>query len=247
MADELLRALGKRQKDADESMNAPAPQAGSEGAPVDAEATRPFDGEERAELLDAVFAEVDAVAGEADAPAPPVDLAARRAARGRTLVAAAIAVAAAVLLFLFLRGDAQDPGAPEIAKLPDYALTELRGAKATTRDDPDAPPTEVALDSDATLEVVLTPAKAVRESVTLVVIATRSGEDSRLLEAAGVVVTEQGAIRWQGTVDTELGLQPGQWSLEFVVVPAGSVPKTVEAASNEAFPRTRIKATISPR
>ncbi len=265
MTDELLRALGRRQGQVPTSVTTepghPVATEAAEATHPDAEeALRPFTGDERDALLDDVFAAVDAErsagkpdkadaspAGEADeTAATPIDLGARRGARMRTVVAVVAAIAAAVLLFLFVRGPGGDPVRPSVASLPSFEITRLKGGIAKVRDQPEAVPSRVELRPDATIDWIMTPQRPTRERLVLFVIATPDGGEPQLFAPQGVVFVEGGVARLQGRLDELLGLPDGEWTIELVVAPAKGAPRTVEDARAGGFPTDSFRATIAP-
>ena len=272
MADELLRALGREQRRADSREQALDPS--TESASVSELMLRRFDDDERESLLDAVFEAVDAkgrdegdegdaseereeseerkeseerepsAAPESADAAEVVSLESRRPAR--IWLAAAVAVAAAILLALLLRGPSESTDPPKIASLPAYTVTQLSGGAATVRDRPDAPPKEVELSPDAKLDWELAPDRPVRDAVGLVILATAEGAARTLVPP--VEVSPEGVVRMYGSAQTLLALPEGHWKLELVVVPKPVIPEPsdAEAVTIEArWPRHVVWATIA--
>src|SRR5690606_3932962 len=135
---------------------------------------RPFDERERAALLDGVMAQL----GKGVTPSAPqpvveekvVELDERRGRSPATFVLAlAIAAAAALVLWFVMQGPSRPPG-PEVATLPTYAFTEMRGGIAKTRSG-DETPQEVELRADDEVDWVITPATPVRDAVEVALLA----------------------------------------------------------------------------
>ncbi len=254
MADELLRALGRRQRQGPLGSDAAQPNANEvDGVAALGEGVGlPFDDAESEALLDGAFAVVEGQetsAAEAEEPATqsadaPVSLDSRRRSRVGVLVAAVAAIAAAVLLVWFIRSG-EGPDGPTVASLPSYAVTQLRGGTTTVRDRPDAPPQAITIASDATIDWVITPDRPVREALTLVIVASPSEGTPRFFVPAGTTFSPEGVARLRGSADALLGLPPGEWRLELIVAPAGQSPETLEQARAAGFPSATISATIT--
>ena len=224
----------------------------------DAEAVlRPFDVHERAALLDAVFA-ADLDDASEDQPAEnldddaldndaPSESATRRGTRTRVVLGSLAALAAAVLLFFVLRAPSGGPVGPPIVSLPSYAITSLHGGIAATRADHDGHPSEIELRPEGAIDWVMTPQRATRERVALVIIVTPDGGRPQLLTPppTQTIVTSDGVVRLRGKVSEVLGLPTGTWTVELVVTPVSRVPRTVAEARAGGFPSDTFRATLS--
>lgn len=209
---------------------------------------RPFDVHERAALLDAVFAaDLDDASEDALGNDAPIELAARRGTRTRVVLGSLAALAAAVLLFFVLRAPSGGPVGPPMVSLPSYAITSLHGGVAATRAEHDGHPSEIELRSEGAIDWVMTPQRATRERVALVIIATPDGGRPQLLTPTPTqtTVTSDGVVRLRGKVSQVLGLPPGTWTVELVVTPVSRVPRTVTEARAGGFPSDTFRATLS--
>ncbi len=237
MTDELLRALGERQA------RDPAAQPGAD--PVLAATMAPFEGDERTRLLDGVLDALDGLEGprtEGSSPGSPavVELSSRR----RSIVplaGAAVALAAAVVLWLGLRG----PVAPAAdAALPPYAATRLDGGTATMRS-LDAPPSVLSLRPDAALDWILTPRSPVRAPVGAVILAVAPDQPGVLIEPRGLEVSAEGVVRITGAAAEVLPLAPGRWSITVVLGPPHALPHTAAEAEAEATTDAQAWSRVS--
>ncbi|HRI06699.1 MAG TPA: hypothetical protein PKW35_02720, partial [Nannocystaceae bacterium] len=97
---------------------------------------------------------------------------------------------------------------------------------------------------DSTIDIVLAPESAVRESVALRVLARGAGGRERLL-APPVARSPEGAISLRGRLDVVLPLEAGIWRLDFVVTPEGAAPSGPAAA--EGLPiAARLEIEVLP-
>lgn len=241
MADELLRALGKRQAD-----SAPG-RAGdeAEGSEAARAMLRRFDADERAELLDGVFAELDA---HAEAPgtqsaAPPavVVLEARRRPRA-AWIGAVVAIAAVLVLWL---GTTRGPATSGEA-MPSYAATRLEGGTATMRSAQTELPSALELAPDASIDWIFTPATPVRTPVAAVILAARVGKTPVLVRPAALDVSAQGVVRIKGSLGEVLPLSPGTWSLDVLLGEPTRLPDSVAAAEQGgAWSRVSFEVKIA--
>jgi hypothetical protein len=238
--DELLRALARTQKrhiGPDTPMDTTADRV----APTDslpAELIRPLDADERAGILDAVFARVDEDAGRSK----PVSItAARSSSRGRVAAIAGgvLAIAAALVLWIALpRG--VDP------QLPYYALTELRGGASTMRSDPSALDRVLELRAGEPISLTITPERATSEPLVVDVIAEAEGRPASMARVPAQV-SSNGAVRIRGALDEWLTLAPGDWDITVVVAPADRAPADAQAAlADEGSRRVTFRVAIAP-
>lgn len=260
MADELLRALGARQADPPPGLG-DDPSAGSEEVRA---LLRPLAAEERAALLDGVFAELDDEDGAQDGdgeaapaveaapaieaapaveatPAAVVDLAARRRARNAWL-GAAVAVAAAVVLWVGASRTSTTSG----STLPPYAATRLDGGTAAMRSGDSQVPASLTLAPDASIDWVFTPRSPVRTAVGAVLLVRASGQPPRLVPVPRLEVSEQGAVRIAGRLSEIVELSPGTWSLTVLLGDAAALPRSVEETEGaDTWSRVSFEVKIS--
>jgi hypothetical protein len=219
--DELLRALARTQSrhaGSDAPMNTTADPVAHAG-PLPSELVRPLDAAERAAILDAVFANVDG------ASSTPTDIASARASRpGRfvALVGAAIALAAAFVLWVAIprRDD---------ARLPSYELTELRGGASTVRSTTSDTDRRLELQRGDTIELTLTPATAIDVPLVVDVVAESTDGMARIARVPARV-SPSGAVRLEGALDAWLPLELGEWRITVSVASAEDAPSTVDDA-----------------
>lgn len=256
MTDELLRALGKRQAE-------PPPGLGDdpEEARADEVAAllQPFEGEERAALLDGVLdqldqldrepagAEAEPTGAEAEAAPPPVELASRRRSSWPWL-GVVTAMAAAVLLWLGLR---RPDATTADGALPPYSATRLDGGTATMRSKAADPSSSITLAPEASIDWVLTPRSPVRTPVGAVILASTPGQPAQLVRPAALEVTAEGVVRLSGPLSEVLPLPAGTWSLTVLVGAPETLPRTAaeaEAGAVRAWSRVsfEVKITAAP-
>jgi len=219
--DELLRALARLEK---QSRTPGAPmQTTADPRPDPAEPaadlTAPFEPSERAALLDAVFARVDGESAHTEVRS--IESAPKR---GRTaaIVAVAIAIAAALVLWIARPADVG-------ASLPQYTLTELRGGTTGMRSDPGAVDRVVEVSPADRIELVATPATSVAGPVVVHLIAQASNGAARMARVPAEV-SASGAVRLEGSLADWLVLEPGRWRLVLAIAPADRAPTSAEAA-----------------
>lgn len=240
MTDELLRALGERQ--------ARDPVAPPGADPVLAAATTPFEGDERTRLLDGVLDALDGLdaRSEGSPPSPEVVELSSRRRSVMALVGAAVALAAAVVLWLGLRG----PVAPTAeGALPPYAATRLDGGTATMRS-LDGPPSTLSLRPDARLDWILTPRSPVRVPVGAVILAVAPDQPGVLLEPRGLEVSAEGVVRITGAAAEVLPLPAGRWAITVLLGPPHALPHTAAEAEattdDQAWSRVSFEVSILP-
>jgi hypothetical protein len=237
--DELLRALARTQKrhaGPDAPMDTTADRVEQPASPI-AELVAPFGPEERAAMLDAVFARVDA---EARAPETlPIGSISNRS-RGRTaaIVSAVVAVAAALVLWVALPRTSEP-------QLPSYALTELRGGASSMRGDPGSLDHVVELNAGEEIEITMTPASATRVPLVVDVIAEAQGHEPTMARVPAIV-SASGAVRIAGSPTEWLGLAPGSWRITVSVAPVDQAPATTdEALGDERLRRVSFDLRIA--
>jgi hypothetical protein len=243
MSDDLLSAFGRKQREDLDDGGEPS-SAGED------ELTRPFDEDERASILDALFDRVDEVAtvsggpshaspsaGPSNAspsagPSNVIELAPRR--RG-ALIGSLLAVAAAAALVWW--------GWPEsgverelVASVPAYTFTQLGGGIAEKRSAPDGPANgampELELRANSSIDWVLTPTKPTRDPIGVALLARSDAGETKFVERLDVVVTEQGVVRLRGPLDKHVPLGVGAWTLTLFIAPSERLPADADVASN---------------
>lgn len=231
MDDELLRALARTHRSlepSDQPMRAHADTRTDRDGILET-LIAPLDADERASVLDNVFAKIDAgTAAHAEAP-----IAIAKPSRGRTVGVLAVAVAIAAVLVLWLAQPRGGGGGPE---LPSYALTELRGGAAEVRSDPGAIDRVLALQPGDSIALVLTPATATAGPLVVDLVAQAPGKPD-VMARVDAQIAKSGAVRIEGPLDRFLALEPGEWQIWAVVSPADRAPTDAAAALDDASVR----------
>ena len=254
MADELLDALGRRQREAPVSEDT----AGDEGAPAEAALLDPFEGDERAALLDAVFAEVDDRAEPSDQPsdqpreeaaesgssaepaaAPVVDLASRRRLL-RPAVGAVVAIAAALLLWLGVFR----PPAPGSDGHPVYAATRLDGAVATMRSGDSKVPTALELAPDGSIDWVFTPEAPVRRAVAVALVAVPEHGEA-VVARPTAETSDEGVVRVSGRLADVLPLPAGTWTVHVLLGEPSALPAASPTDLDGDWSRVTLEVKIT--
>ncbi|MBK8265301.1 MAG: hypothetical protein IPK80_28730 [Nannocystis sp.] len=143
----------------------------------------------------------------------------RRLRRVWTALAGSLALAAAILLWI--RFDTP----PELVG---YSV-EVRSTSVRADRAPAAGP-EHRYRPDSTIDVVVSPARAVHEPVVLRVLARDASGGSRLL-APPFARNAEGVLSIRGRLDVVLPLDPGVWRLDFFVTPEGDAPPDAAATA----------------
>ena len=223
MADELLRALGKRQRELDEG---PSPLADAVG------------GDAGEALLDDLFGQLDAKAEVAESKPDNVAQLPRRRST-IWVVAGAVVAAAAALVLWFARP------APVETQLPAYSLDLVEGGPATVRGAPSNVEKVLELDSPHdSIEVRLSPAAPMADAIDVSLLATKDDGTSVFTAAVDVPVSGSGSIHMRGPLDDFIVLPAGHWTLELVVSPAGTGPTSEEEARDARWQRLPIQVII---
>lgn len=231
MADELLEALAKRQRESD---------AKDPPIPLDA-----FEGDAGDALLDDLFGELDEKATVAafSPTAPAVSNVTKLPRRRSALwasVAIALAAAAALVLWFAIR-------APVALTLPAYTAVAIAGGPAAMRGDHDAVADRLELLSPAdTIDWKFSAASPVAESVAISLLAT--SEDGRVVfvRAVEASVTASGSARLRGPLDTFIQLAPGRWTVEVVFSGASQAPSSPDEVRDGSWQRLPIEVIILP-
>lgn len=261
MDDDLLRALGRHQR---EDLEVPAPMSEPDGQDSFGWPSE----DERDALLDAVFARVDAdeAAATSTAPneaeraehppvehpsvelapvelAPVIDLSARRR---RLVTGLALALAAALVLGLGLASllghDRND--AIEVARLPPYATSELRGGPALTRSD--ERPSALSMAASDQLDWIITPTHAPAHVLELGLLIESGAGEARWITPVPATITDSGVIRIRGRLDQLAPLEPGEHTLTLVIAAQGQLPSDREAArTREDVERVAIQISVT--
>lgn len=253
MNDDLLGALGRHQR---ESLDA-APEPLDDDDPLFA-AAQPLAVHEQEALLDAVFARVDPSAGassdasrepssgspaSSEPSAPVIDLAARR----RRTLSVVFALAAALVLAIGVMSLLdRGPSKPaQLAVLPAFATSELRGGQALTRSDDR--PGALTMAADDELDWIITPASPPRDAFELGLVIEPSAGEGRWLTTLPATITDSGVIRIRAALDELAPLTPGDHALTLVIAEQGQLPRDLDSArTNEAVQRVAIQITIVP-
>ncbi|MCA9699224.1 MAG: hypothetical protein KC431_16995, partial [Myxococcales bacterium] len=242
MTDDLLRALGRHQRhdlegglEGDLEGDAEAAASAESDDDPWAAALLPLEADEQEQLLDRMFAQVDAAEraeppveraeqdeGAEPAKVIPIDRPGRRL-WGGTL---AVATAAAAALLLWWGSD-REPD-QTLAMLPDYATSELRGGEAAVRGEPSEDRT-LALRPNGNIDWVLTPTKPVVGGVEVALLAEAvpAGPDPVFVARVPAQVSGPGALRLRGPLDDFVALTPGEWRLTLVIAAPGQLPTSV--------------------
>lgn len=268
MDDDLLRALGRHQR---QDLEAPEDPLPADDPWYDA--ARPLDDAERDRMLAAVLAatdeprhvaqaHADAPAGasepeHADAPAhesaspprpaPVLDLERARE-RRRTAIALVMGLAAVVALVLFgVRQLGREPG-PEVVRLPEYATSQLRGGTALVRGDAPSPDAVLVLAASDELDWIVTPAEPVREPLDVALLAEPADGEAIFVPHVDAVTTEAGVVRLRGRLDRFVVLAPGSWTLTLLIGGRGELPSAPEQArtGEPRWRRATIRVTVTP-
>jgi len=228
MADELLPALGRYQRQQQDSVAVNA---------IEEEALRPLNEAERAAVLDAAFGRLEQEPHEDATPrdeaelVPPISMAERRhGSKTALVIGVVLAIAAALVLWRGAATTPTPPEAPLVAALPSYAITQLRAGEAKHRAAPEGVVLEVSSTPHAHFTLVLTPARPVLEPVAVALVARTSGGETRVTRPVeGVQVSANGALQLDGPLDEFIALTPGVWTLELLVGPPETLPEDAEA------------------
>ncbi|PRQ09753.1 hypothetical protein [Enhygromyxa salina] len=253
MTDELLHALGRHQR---EDLST-APEH------VEDERSRPLSDDERATILaamDDMFAGLDAspagsaptgprpevapeVASEPDlepAPGRVIELAPRRRSVAVIVAVLVSAAAAVALVWLGVSGGPDATGDQQLARVPDYEITQLRGGAASQRSDPDQPADpgtpSLTLRADDEIDWVFTPSEPVGTPVAAALLGRSTDGALRFAPTLAVEASPQGAIRVRGQLASHLALTPGEWTLELLVAEPDQLPQTSQAAAAAGSP-----------
>jgi len=228
MADELLHALGKRQRELDES-DPPLMDA--------------VEGDAGEALLDGLFEQLDAApskpAPESETtPATVTELPRRRSAVWAT-AAVVLAAAAALVLWFATR-------APETLALPTYHVVAIAGGPASVRGDHDAVAKTLTLISPSdNVRLEFAAASPVGQSLTVSLLARPASGAPVFATASVAEISPSGSIRMQGPLDRFIALQPGTWTLEVIITPTEAAPASADDATEGDWQRFPIEVIIA--
>ncbi|KIG18418.1 hypothetical protein DB30_00703 [Enhygromyxa salina] len=266
MTDELLHALGRHQR---EDLAADADLPINEGDEVEDERSRPFSDAERADILDAMeamFAEPQASVEPEPTPEPTpepaesepvesepakvIELAPRRRSVAAIAIVLASAAAAVALIWLGVSGVGPSSNQdPQLAMVPDYEITQLRGGAASQRSDPDhamgqGAPT-ITLRASDEIDWQFTPSEPVRAPVAVALLGRSADGELRFTPQLAAQTSPEGAIRVRGQLDTHLALTPGDWTLALLIAEPDQLPGSSEAADKPgAWRRVEFRVII---
>lgn len=230
MADELLRALGKRQRELDEG---PSPLADAVG------------GDAGEALLDDLFGALDAKASKpAEAESKPdnvatvTELPRRRSALWAT-AAVVLAAAAALVLWFGTR-------APDLPALPTYTAVAIAGGPASVRGDHDAVAAKLQLLSPSdNVRLEYAAAAPVKQSLAVSLLARPASGDPIFATASAAEISPSGSVRLQGPLSRFIQLEPGSWTVEVIITPAEAAPTSAEDAAQGGWQRLPIEVIIA--
>ncbi len=227
MSDDPLRRLGDRQRDVESNPDAETAERLEALLP-------PIEGDERSDLLDGAFARLsDSSPSEGDeeddeGSAPQVVSLGEARQRRSVWIAAAIAVAAALLLWLGMRQGTTPAGDP--LALPSYSAARLEGGARTMRSGDDASVTKLELGADDRVEWVFKPETPVTKPLAATVLAVSPAAEPVLSPVVGATVSPRGVVTVEGPLSEIVPLSPGTWQTTVLI---GS-PDTVPTAADEA-------------
>lgn len=233
MSDELLKALGRTQRE-DDAAGQPSGDTSIESL------VSPIDNEEASSLLNDVFATVDAA--DESKPAEPepepgnvVELAPRR---GRVWVAAAVAIAAAMLLWVFVR-----PSAPS---LPAYTAVSIAGGPADVRSGDESIKTALTLTAaDDPIDWRFAPA-APADGVAVAILAKSATGETRFTKVESAEIAASGSVKMHGPLDRFIALEDGVWTVDVLFATLGALPADAnKAAAGGDWQSHRIQVTIA--
>ncbi len=211
MRDDLLEALGERQREQD-------------GADADPEAVPPIEGAALDELVLGALARADAKLEAVDVPKPHVP--ATRSSL-RVALSAVIAVAAAFLLWVGLGLGSPDP-------LPTYEVVALASGVDTQRSfEATSGRNHTSLRATGPLDWRFAPGTSVEDELAVVLAARGPGDQVRFEHASGAKISAAGAVHLVGTLDEFIALTEGRWELRVIVGRADELPEDAEQAFGE--------------
>lgn len=233
MADELLEALGQRQREADAAK-----------PPISLD---DFAGDAGDALLDDMFGELDDKAGQGPAPsdpppqtdAAPNNVTALPTRTPAVWAGAGILIAAAAALVLWLAmPSAVDP-------LPAYGAVSIAGGPAAVRGDHEDVPEVLKLEQPSdNIEWRFAPATSVEGDLEVVLSARRADGDRVFAAVPNPTVTPTGSVQLRGPLNSFIELGEGHWTIQVIFARSGHAPGSAEEAMGEDWPRVPIEVII---
>lgn len=232
MADELLTALGKRQRQLDEG----------EPPAIDA-----VEGDAGEALLDGLFDALDeGEAKDEPEPAPKAEETPNNVTelpRGRSALWSGVAViaaaAAALVLWFALR-------TPEPPQLPEYAAVTIAGGPAAVRGDQDAVASTIELRSPTdAINWRFAAAAPVQHALTVSLVARQKNGTQVFVPVADAKISPSGSIRLEGPLDRFIALTPGTWTVDVVISPSSHAPDVSSSAASDKWRHFPIEVIIA--
>ena len=227
MDEDLLRALGERQRAAEPSER--DGESVSEALPAELAALlEPIEGEEADELIDGAMRRLEASETEADAKGESASetptAEATAAANWKGAVAVVVAMAAALLLWFGLSSGGG-------GTMPEYSVVSLQTGPAAMRSDGGGSvQRKVSTPAGGPVDWRFSPTGTVPGTIAVALLATNVAGESKLSRPKGVAITPAGAVRIAGPLDRFIALSPGAWTLEVIIGPPQTLPSSPEAA-----------------
>lgn len=227
MDEDLLRALGKRQRAAEPSER--DGESVSEAlSPELAALLEPIDGEEADDLIDGAMRRLDAsepaadAKGESTSETPSDESTA--AANWKGAVAVVVAMAAALVLWFGLSSGGG-------GTMPEYTVVSLQTGPAAMRSDGGGSvQRKVSTPAGGPIDWKFSPSGTVPGTVAVALLATNMAGESKLVRPKGVAITPAGAVRITGPLDRFIALSPGAWTVEVIIGPPDTLPSSPDAA-----------------
>lgn len=230
MADELLRALGRRQR---------------EVAEHDSHLGDAVEGDAGEALLDGLFDALDAGAepkadlGEQKPTAASNVTELPRRSSWWGVAAVGLAAAAALVLWISSRG-------PNVSALPTYRAVVVAGGPSEVRGAKDDVATRVELSSPTdAIDWRFSAASTVEQDVAVGLLATSGAGDVVYSRAVAAEITDSGSVALRGPLDSFIALDPGDWTVEVLVAAADAVPDSADEAQASDWQRLPIEVMIS--
>ncbi|MEM6993006.1 MAG: hypothetical protein AAF721_21015 [Myxococcota bacterium] len=228
MNDDLLRRLGEREHEVQ-----------SQGASASTGWQRPFEGEERATVLDAVVSQVRAQR-DAETRSAPAAAKVRRIRARHVLATTVLAAAAAAILVVGLGGDRHR----DARALPQYAASRLEGGPRVMRSADRAASARLELAPDDRIDWVFAPETPVRQAVGAVLLASSAAGERRLARLSDAAVSDRGAVKLAGRLSDLVRLSPGVWRMTVLIGDPQTLPETAADATG-AGPWSQIDFEIA--
>lgn len=225
MDEDLLRALGERQRAAEPSERDGEPV--SEALPPELAALlEPIEGEEADDLIDGAMRRLEASEPDAktEKKSDTDSSSETAAANWKGAVAVVVAMAAALVLWF---GMSSGGG----GTMPEYAVVSLQTGPAAMRSDGGGSvQPKVSTPAGGPVDWRFSPKGTVPGAVAVALLATNVAGESKLSRPKGVEITPAGAVRIAGPLDRFIALSPGAWTVEVIIGPADTLPSSPEAA-----------------